>query len=114
MDYGSRELSECNRNIVLTHLVTGNLAWSRQDNSVLLLNVFNMSRLKQSHNIDSLIETIEAIAKNRCSFSEEDVKILNEASVLLQNLKRKKGKTNKETLEIVVKVIELLSQFFKR
>jgi hypothetical protein len=97
----------------ITHLVTGNLAWSRQDNSVLLLNPNNMARIKQSQNMDSLIQSIKTISEDRCSLSDEDVKILNEALALLQNLKRKKGRTNEETLEVVVKVIELLSKFFR-
>ena len=71
-----------------------------------------MARKKQSQNIDRLIQGIELITKNRCSLSEEDVKILNEAQTLLKNLKRKKGKTNKEILQVVVKVVELLSKFF--
>ena len=72
-----------------------------------------MARKKQSQNIDSLIQSIDTITENRCSLSEEDLKILNEALTLLQNLKRKKGKTNKDILKVVVKVVELLSKFFK-
>lgn len=72
-----------------------------------------MARKKQSQNIDRLILSINAITEDRCSLSEEDVKILNEALFLLQNLKRKKGKTNKDILQVVVKVIELLSKFFR-
>ena len=72
-----------------------------------------MARKKQSQNIDRLIQSIELITKNRCSLSEEDVKILNEALTLLQNLKRKKGKTNKDILQVVVKTVELLSKFFR-
>jgi len=73
-----------------------------------------MSRLKQNQNIDSLIKIIKTISENRCSLSDEDVKLLHETLALLQNLKRKKGKTNKETLVIVVQVIELLSKFFEK
>jgi hypothetical protein len=72
-----------------------------------------MARIKQSQNIDRLIESINSVLKNRCSLSEEDISILNEALTLLQNLKKKKGKTNKEILEIVIKVVELLFKFFK-
>jgi hypothetical protein len=71
-----------------------------------------MARIKQSQNIDDLILSINVIIENRCSLSEEDVTILNEALALLQNLKRKKGKTNKEILETVVEVVVLLSRFF--
>ena len=73
-----------------------------------------MSRLKQNQNIDSLIQGINTITENRCSLSDKDVKILNEALTLLKNLKRKKGKTNEDILELVVKVVDLLSQFFKK
>jgi hypothetical protein len=73
-----------------------------------------MSRLKQNQNIDSLIQGINTITENRCSLSDQDIKILNEALNLLKNLKRKKGKTNEDILELVVKVVDLLSQFFKK
>jgi hypothetical protein len=73
-----------------------------------------MSRLKQNQNVDSLIQGINTITENRCSLSDKDVKILNEALTLLKNLKRKKGKTNEDILELVVKVVDLLSQFFKK
>jgi hypothetical protein len=70
-----------------------------------------MARLKQSQNIDRLVQSISSITENRCSLSDEDVKILSEAHNLLKILKRKKGKTNKDILEIVVKIVELLSRF---
>lgn len=73
-----------------------------------------MSRLKQNQNIDSLIQGINTITENRCSLSDKDVKILNEALNLLKNLKRKKGKTNEDILELVIRVVDLLSQFFKK
>ena len=72
-----------------------------------------MARIKQSQNIDSLIQGIETIKENRCSLSEKDLLILNEALSLLKNLKRKKGKTNKQILQAVVDVVVLLSNFFK-
>ena len=72
-----------------------------------------MSRLKQNQNIDGLIQNIETIAENRCSLSDQDVVILNEALELLNSLKKKKGKTNEDILAIVVKVVGLLSFFFK-
>ncbi|MCO5263991.1 MAG: hypothetical protein M9901_14040 [Lentimicrobium sp.] len=71
-----------------------------------------MSRLRQNQNIDSLIESITTIIENRCSLSEGDFIILNEAVSLLKNLKRKKGKTNEQIIHAVVHVVELLSQFF--
>lgn len=71
-----------------------------------------MARKQQSQNIDSLIHSINSVIENRCSLSEEDVKILNEALQLLTDLKRKKGKTNKDVLLIVVQVVEVLTRFF--
>ena len=72
-----------------------------------------MSRLKQNQNINGLIQSIETIAENRRSLSDQDVVILNEALELLNSLKKKKGKTNEDILAIVVKVVGLLSFFFK-
>ena len=71
-----------------------------------------MSRLKQNQNIDNLIQSITVIAKSQCSLSEQDRVVLNEALGRLQNLKRKKGKTNQQILEGIAKVIELLTKFF--
>lgn len=73
-----------------------------------------MSRLKQNQSIDSLVQGINTITENRCSLSEKDLEILAEALNLLKNLKRKKGKTNEDILKLVVRVINLLSQFFKK
>jgi len=71
-----------------------------------------MSRLKQNQNIDNLIQGITVITESQCSLSEQDKVVLNEALERLQNLKRKKGKTNQQILEEVAKVIELLTKFF--
>lgn len=71
-----------------------------------------MSRIRQTQNIDSLIESITTIIENRRSLSEGDFLILNEALNLLKNLKRKKGKTNEQIIRAVVQVVKLLSQFF--
>ena len=71
-----------------------------------------MSRLKQIQNIDNLIQGITVIAESQCSLSEQDRVVLNEALERLQNLKRKKGKTNQQILQEVAKVIELLTKFF--
>ena len=72
-----------------------------------------MARLKQSQNINSLIQGIEIIAENRCSLSETDLAILTKALSLLNDLKRKKGRTNEQILQCVVNVVVLLSKFFK-
>lgn len=71
-----------------------------------------MSRLKQIQNIDNLIQGITVIAESQCSLSEQDRVVLNEALERLQNLKRKKGKTNEQILQEFVKAIELLTKFF--
>jgi len=71
-----------------------------------------MSRLKQNQNIDNLIQGITVVTQSQCSLSEQDKVVLNEALERLQNLKRKKGKTNQQILEEVAKVIELLTKFF--
>ncbi|MBK7345439.1 MAG: hypothetical protein IPP11_12120 [Chitinophagaceae bacterium] len=71
-----------------------------------------MSRLKQNQNIDNLIQGITVITESQCSLSEQDKVVLSEALERLQNLKRKKGKTNQQILEEIAKVIELLTKFF--
>lgn len=71
-----------------------------------------MSRLKQNKNIDNLVQGITVIAESQCSLSEQDRVVLNEALERLQNLKRKKGKTNEQILDEFAKVIELLTKFF--
>lgn len=71
-----------------------------------------MSRLKQSQNIDGLIQVIRTIIENQCSLSEQDLNVLNEAIDSLQFLKRKKGKTNKQILGEFAIVVALLTRFF--
>jgi hypothetical protein len=71
-----------------------------------------MSRLKQNQNIDNLIQCITVIAKSQCSLSEQDRIVLNEMLLRLQNLKRKKGKTNEQILQEVATIIELMTKFF--
>lgn len=72
-----------------------------------------MSRMKQIQNIDAVIHDIDRVTQSRCFFSEEDLKILQESKIRLQNLRKKKGKTNKEILHEVVDVVKLLSDFFR-
>lgn len=78
----------------------------------LSLKTSNMSRLKQNQNIDNLIQGITVITESQCSLSEQDRVVLSEALERLQNLKRKKGKTNQQILQEIAKVIELLTKFF--
>lgn len=72
-----------------------------------------MGRLKQSQNTDRLITAIRTVLKNRCSLSDEDVSLLTGAVTHLQQMRSKRGKTNKDLLETGVDVIELLVKFFK-
>lgn len=71
-----------------------------------------MSRIRQNQNIDNLIQGIRVITESQCSLSDEDRNVLTEAIKRLQFLKRKKGKTNKQILEEIAKVIGLLTKFF--
>ncbi len=71
-----------------------------------------MSRIKQTRNIDSLIACILTITENQCSLSEQDLLILDEALMKLQSLKIKKGKTNEQLLDEVVKIVELITRYF--
>lgn len=71
-----------------------------------------MSRIKQAQSIDSLIQGINTITQNRCSLSEMDLTVLTQAETLLNELKRKKGRTNEQILQCVVDVFVLLSKFF--
>ena len=71
-----------------------------------------MARVKQSQNIDSMIQSIETVIESRCSLSDKDLLILSEALNLLKSLKKKKGKTNEQILQVVVDVVVLLSKFF--
>lgn len=72
-----------------------------------------MSRLKQTQNIDRLITNLQSVIENQCSLSVDDLRVLNESLVILKSLKGKKGKTNEQILSEVVKVVELLTKFFK-
>jgi len=70
-----------------------------------------MSRLKRLQNINSLISTIETIAKSQCSPSETDVNLLNEAITKLNKLKTKKGLTNKHLQLEIAEIVDLINKF---
>ena len=72
-----------------------------------------MSRLKQIQIIDTAIQNVASITESQCSLSETDLIVLNEALERLQFLKRKKGKTNEQIRDEIVKVVALLVKFFK-
>lgn len=71
-----------------------------------------MSRIKQTQNIDNLVESINEVTKNRYSLSDENIKTLNDAKTYLLHLKKKKGKTNEQVLNQVVKIVHLLTKVF--
>ena len=73
-----------------------------------------MSRLKQNRIIDNAIQSIASITKSQCSLSEKDLIVYNEALERLQFLKRKKGKTNEQIRQEIVKVVVLLIEFFAK
>ena len=80
----------------------------------LSLKTSNMSRLKQNRIIDNAIQSIASITKSQCSLSEKDLIVYNEALERLQFLKRKKGKTNEQIRQEIVKVVVLLIEFFAK
>ncbi|MFD3293423.1 hypothetical protein SKC35_06975 [Aquirufa sp. KTFRIE-69F] len=71
-----------------------------------------MSRVKQNQIIDDAIQSIVTITKSQGSLSEQDLTVLNEASVKLQLLRSKKGRTNKQIRDEIAKSVELLLTFF--
>lgn len=71
-----------------------------------------MSRVKQNQIIDDAIQSIVSITKSQGSLSEQDLTVLNEASVKLQLLRSKKGRTNKQIQDEIAKSVELLVTFF--
>lgn len=73
-----------------------------------------MSRLKQIQIIDDVIHSISSITESQYSLSENDLTVVNEALQRLQFLKRKKGKTNKQIRDEIVKVIVLLTEIFAK
>jgi ElaB/YqjD/DUF883 family membrane-anchored ribosome-binding protein len=72
-----------------------------------------MSRLKKNQNTDRLINVVNIVLKNRCSLSDEDFNLLTEIDSRLQEMKFKKGKTNKDVAESSIAVVELLVKYFK-
>lgn len=58
--------------------------------------------------MDRLKKLLQSIIENRCSLSEEDVKLLNECIELLDNLERsppkKKGKIVSNLVEILIRI----------
>ena len=70
-----------------------------------------MSRLKRQRNIDGLINVLETISKSQCSLSEYEISLLNNAIAKLNELRRKKGLTNKHYQLEVAGIVDLIIQF---
>ena len=71
-----------------------------------------MSELKSKPpDIDRLIQGVKSISENRCSLSEEDVKLLIECIDLLEGLKQEKTLEKKRA--IFSKAIVILLRIFK-
>lgn len=63
-------------------------------------------------NTDRLIQGIRSIAENRCSLSDEDVKLLQECIVELEKLKSKREISTHDFQSSALRITELLLRFF--
>ena len=70
-----------------------------------------MSRLKRQQSINGLISVLDTIPKNQCSLSEYEISLLNDAIEKLNELRRKKGLTNKHYQLEIVGIVDLIIQF---
>lgn len=86
--------------------LTGRIPTRARRQFRLLLKFIKMKKTK-NQNIDRLIQGIKLITEDRCSLLDKDVNLLNEVIGLLETLKQKR----KDDIEIVLKVVELLSKF---
>ncbi|MCF2521077.1 hypothetical protein [Dyadobacter sp. CY351] len=98
-----------NENIAYT-LSKGDIGSEERTILSLCLNLFSMPRIKQIRIIDGFIVDIETVLKDRCSLSEEDRNIFQEALDDLRFLRKKKGKTNEEILQIVKRIVKVFIQ----
>lgn len=62
-------------------------------------------------NTDRLKQVLQSIIKNRCSLSEEDVKLLNECITLIESLERSPP-TNNGNKKLFSRLIEILIRVF--
>ncbi len=67
---------------------------------------------KKIQNIDRLVEGLQSITKNRCSLSDDDVKILNEVIDVLLTFKTKNSFDDNDYIEVTKVVIELIARVF--
>jgi len=63
-------------------------------------------------NTDRLIQGIRSITENRCSLSDEDVKLLQECIVELEKLKSKRKSSPHDIQRSTLRITELLLWFF--
>ncbi len=63
-------------------------------------------------NTDRLIQGIRSITENRCSLSDEDVKLLQECIVELEKLKSKRKSSPHDIQRSTLRITELLLRFF--
>lgn len=66
----------------------------------------------QTQNMDSLVQGIQAIIKNRNSLLDEDVKLLNDVLKLLKELKQKTRQKDISAALTLVQIIETLTKVF--
>jgi len=71
-----------------------------------------MKRKIKFQSIDGLIALLQIITKSQCSLSESDVNLLNNAVAKLNELKTKKGLTDKHLQTEIVEIVELINKFF--
>jgi len=67
--------------------------------------------LEKEQNIERLIQGIKSLKENRCSPSDEEVKLLDECLELFENLKRESVAEKKK--EFFLKAIMILLRIFK-
>lgn len=67
--------------------------------------------LEKEQNIERLIQGIKSLKENRCSPSDEEVKLLDECVELLENIKLEFAAEKKK--EFFLKAIMILLRFFK-
>ena len=63
-----------------------------------------------NQNIDRVIQSITLVTENRCSLSDEDVRLLKQVVVELKRLRYKQEQRNK--YEVILEVVKLLTKIF--
>ncbi len=66
----------------------------------------------RNQNIDRLIHGILLITKSRCSLIDEDVNLLKDVIVELNKFKRQRERDGTTNLDLLVKIIGMLTKFF--